>query len=168
MVALKTLDLSVLDLEPPAETQNEIKLVAFMRAHGAGTDEIADKLSIPAERVEVLSKSPKLVEEMLRIQRTLNFTPQARIQSTLGLALDAKVKILMTSADDKLKNLVATDLLDRGMGKAVQTILNHNTNVTAETIEAVDDNMKQLHERLALLEGQRTKLRDSAIPVAPA
>jgi len=163
MVALQKLDLNLLELEEPGQSLEprsvDIKLVTFLRAHGLSVPEIALKTSLTEGRVTAILSSEKVTEDIFKVQRTLNYSPAERIQSVVNLALETKVRILAHSNDEKLKNLVATDLLDRGMGKAVQTILSQNMNFNASSVDQVDDNLEQLSKRLALLETQRDKLR---------
>jgi hypothetical protein len=157
MVALKKLDLSLLEL--PAENLADVKLVTFLRAHGLAVEEIATKLNLSVGRVEAILKSPQVTEDMFRIQRTLNFTFEARLQTVAQIALDEKIKVMLHGKDERTRSAAASDLMDRAKGKAVQTVLSQNINYNMSTVEEVDDNLSQLQARLAVLEEQRGKLK---------
>jgi hypothetical protein len=66
---------------------------------------------------------------------------------------------LLKRGDDKMRDKVATDIIERNLGKPVQTSQNLNMNLNATTdVREIDTRLSQVGERLRVIEEKRSRL----------
>lgn len=113
------------------------------------------------EELETMKVSPRISELTNQIQVALNMDPSKRLAAAMNLAIDTKLHLLRTG-DHKIKQAVSTDVMDRVLGKPLQTTqnLNQNLNVTVTGTE-LDKRLEQADARIRLLEDKRRKLLGS-------
>jgi hypothetical protein len=88
-------------------------------------------------------------------------TPQDRLSALVDAAISHKEKVLLFragTADEKSK--VATEILDRIMGKPTQTIISQNMNFNANVgdIKQIDNDLRAIQTQLSRLEAEKQKL----------
>jgi hypothetical protein len=134
----------------------QFKCAAVLFAVGLSDEQVAKILDLLGP-VDAEIMRERTQETVLAIQVAMNYPVEKRIAVATAAAMDIKMRIMASSADDKLKNIVATEMLDRNLGKPVQTTqsLNMNVNVGGKNLDAQLDLAMQ---RLALLQGKREKL----------
>lgn len=142
------------------------KLICFYVAQGEPADAVAKKLGCSNEQVERILASPEGTEMVIRLQTALYPDVRTRIAKITHLAVDTKFRLLMTSTSEAIKDKVATDLLDRAMGKATQVTENRNYNFDAKDAEALQRQLDAGRERLDKLATMKRALQD-ALPAPP-
>lgn len=113
------------------------------------------------QELESMKGSPRISELTNQIQVALNMDPSKRLAASMNLAIDTKLHLLRTG-DNKMKLSASTEVMDRVLGKPLQTTQNLNQNLNiAVTGDELDKRMKQADERINLLEDKRRKLLGS-------
>jgi len=170
MVSLSKPDL-VQVLGPLGELDSLLeKTIAVLVATGLSDSQISKILTISEERLGVLKKLHSISVAVLDIQVALSLSPEQRIANAINTALDKKLKLMMTSDDDKLVDKIASDFLDRQYGKATQMIQSTSVSISANANQSdVDRKLAAVNERLGMLQSQRKKLTDTrpVIDVTP-
>ena len=135
-----------------------LKFHAMLYAIGLSNEQVARVMDEDLYVAEELRNSPQVVDKVLLIQTSLGYSAEKRIACAVHGALDVKIKLL-GSRDEKIAAATANDILDRNLGKPMQTVqsINTNLNITSDPKE-LDSRVSQLNQRLALLEDKKRKL----------
>lgn len=172
----KNLDLSILDLALSGTTpsvatevrEQDKKLVLTMVALGEPTDAVARKLGVRLPFIDSLVKSDEGVNEIIRLQSALFPDPQLRIKKLANLALDVKLRLMLTAKSEVVRNSASTDILDRAGGKAVQRTQEVNS-FDDLTPEALDRTIAKQNEKLDKLKATEARIRAARpIEITPA
>lgn len=139
------------------------KMICLLVSMGESADTIARKLSVPVSRVEAVIATPQNVDTIIKMQATICPEPLERLKKLTNLAIDVKVKLLMTAKSETVRDNVASDIIDRAMGKAIQITESRNINFDVKDIGALDKALEAQMARLNKLEATQKALR--AIPV---
>jgi hypothetical protein len=134
--------------------------VFFSLAFAVGlSDEQVAKLFREEESVvNDFREDPATVDLTTEIQVAMNFSAEKRLQLATQRAVDVKMRLL-SIGDDKLKDKVATDIIERNFGKPVQTTQNLNANINVNTdVNEIDTRLDQVNERLRVLAEKRAKI----------
>lgn len=145
---------------PSSELTMEVKqMVAFLLSQGEPMENVAKKLKLEIQQVRVFSESVKGTEMIVRFQSALYPDPAQRVKKLANLAIDVNAQIMLRGeTKPELRAKVASDFMDRSMGKAIQVTENRNLNITVESLDAADKALKSQNERLAKLEAMQKKL----------
>jgi hypothetical protein len=159
MVSLSKPDLTnLLGPEGPLDSYLE-KCIAVLVAMGLSDSQISKILQVSEPRLESLKALPSIALTVLDIQVALSLSPEQRIANAINTALDKKMKLMLTSDDDKLVNSIADSFLDRQFGKATQMIQSTSVTISASTNQTeLDRRLDAVKSRLALLDSQKNKL----------
>lgn len=96
------------------------------------------------------------------IQTALGYTPEQKIAATVAQALEAKIRILHETCDDKLKNSIATEIIERHMGKPVQMQQTVNVNMQMNVSNKdLDAKIRATAERVQQLEKKKNLLLEA-------
>lgn len=160
---MKKANLDVFELEPTAAPkavldERDKKMVCLLIANGEPEEAVSHKLGFTMKQVSDVIRSDGGLEMIIRLQTALYPDPMQRVKRLGNMALDAQLRILLRSTSDATVAKVASDMLDRGSGKAVQVVESRNLNVSITDMAAADRAMKTANERLAYLEDQQNKL----------
>jgi len=100
---------------------------------------------------------------VVRFQSSKGNDPRQRIKGLTNLAIDTAVELLLTGKE-ATRTKVAIDLMDRGMGKAVQVVETRNYDSAMQDMAAADkaiaaqkarlDTLQKLEEKLLLAQKQ--------------
>lgn len=164
----------VATLEKPAGTNGELKTLlleqrpltmkasAVLFAVGLSEKDVEDIVGLPEGTGEQLREMT--VGLVLKIQLAMGMGPEKRISAMVQQALDVKSRLL-ASGDAKTQLAVSTDILDRNMGKAVQTTqsINTNLNITSNPQE-LDNRLFALQRRLGQISERKMKLVGPSVP----
>jgi hypothetical protein len=163
-------DLSVLDLDASQVTdvpttqvavvldEKDKKMIALLIAMNSTLDVISRKLGLEREVIGDYVSSEEGAETIIRMQTSLCPDPRERIKKVQNLAVDALTRVILKGKNEANIIRAATDLLDRGQGKAVQITENRNLNVNVTDMKAADQALAAQKERLNRLEITRQKL----------
>ena len=132
------------------ERTDRIQMICFLAAQGDSTGTIASRLKLTEQYCTTVIESH--ADEIVRMQSSISPDPKLRISRLANLALDKKAAILLSSKDEKLVNAVASDILDRSMGKAIQITENRNMNFDMTEDADLDKQIARTHQRIAQLE----------------
>lgn len=159
MVALKKQDISeVLSGVKSAE----VKLIAALTAIGLSATQIAKSVSLDIARVELIQGLGECSDLVCSIQLALSLSSEQRISASVNAAIDTKMRLLATTQDEKLRNTIATDLLDRNFGKATQMIQTVGVNITRNVgVDELDTKLSAMQSRLQALESKRRAITES-------
>jgi hypothetical protein len=159
MVALKKQDIS----EVLSGVKSvEVKLIAALTAIGLSASQIAKSVGIDVARVELIQGLGECSDLVCSIQLALSLSSEQRISASVNAAIDTKMRLLATTQDEKLRNAIATDLLDRNFGKATQMIQTVGVNVTRSVgTEELDSKLTAMQNRLGALEAKRKAITES-------
>jgi len=165
MVAEKNTLLQALDevAEKPlgqlTEREGNQRMVCFLAAQGDDVDMIAKKLDLPVAFVNGCVNSAQGADMIIRLQNAIFPDVKLRIERLANMALDRKVKLMLTSQNDAVVNSVTTDILDRTLGKAIQVTENRNLNLNMNDPHALDKAIEAQSEKLAKLEAIEARVR---------
>lgn len=172
---MSKLDLSILDLTPSTTVVDssearavDKKLVHVLVALGEPVEAVSRKLGVSISFVEQLIKSSEGTAEIIRLQSALFPDPQVRIKRLANLALDTKVKLMLSAKSEVVRNAASTDILDRAGGKAIQRteVVNSFEDLTPD---ALDRTIAKQKEKLDMLEETERKiLAARPVELAPA
>ena len=138
------------------------KSIAVLVAIGLSDCHISKILQISELRLETIKKIDSVATAILDIQVAMSLSPEQRVANAINTALDKKIKIMLTSDDDKLVNTIADSFMDRQYGKATQMIQSTSVTISATTNQTeLDRRLNAVNSRLALLDGQKKKLVDA-------
>ncbi len=136
-----------------------VKACSVLFALGLADSQVAEALDIPEGRstlVRSLSESQDLV---LKIQLALGMSAEQRIANAVNLALDVKIKALSDESDKKSQLATSTEILDRHMGKPVQTMASIAVTLKSNrSLPEINKNFDALLARLNALESKRQLL----------
>ncbi len=159
--------LAALDGETPTaalgEREGNIRLVCFMAAQGDTQEAIARKLDLSETFVDAVLSTPSGADMVVRLQATMFPDTRSRLTRLSNVALDKKTKILLTSQNEALVNTVATDILDRVLGKATQVTESRNFNFNASDMESLDRAIASQGEKLKKLDEIELRLRSAQV-----
>ena len=144
------------------DQQRKDKLVeslsAFLLAQGFTCEYISKVLCLPRDLIFEISKRPNVVRQMLVIQGSMQENVPSRIERALPLLFERQLMIALTTQDERLAAKVQQDLLDRGLGRAVQR---HQTSLSItkvdEESEKIDSSINALMTRISALESMRQR-----------
>lgn len=88
--------------------------------------------------------------------------PEAALNALTNLAIEAKRQVLLDlEAKPELRDKVATDVLDRALGKATQTMQIASVSVTADAkdLHAINTDLERTMKRIADIEASTNKLK---------
>ena len=138
-----------------------IAYCAVCFAIGLPADVVSELFQIPPAELEVYKASPRISEMTNQIQIALGMNHEKRLAAAVNLAIDTKMHLLR-NGDDKIKNNVSTEVLDRNFGKPLQTTQNINANInTTVTNDELDRRYNMTDKRIQLLEEKKRKLLGS-------
>lgn len=136
-----------------------VKACATLFALGLGDAQVSTALDIPEARVKVVRALEETHDVVLRIQLALGMSAEQRIANAVNLALDVKMKALADESDKKHQQLVSTEILDRHMGKPVQTTASIAVTLKGNrSLPEINKNFSALLDRLQRLESRRQLL----------
>ena len=139
------------------------KATAALLAVGLTTAEISKVLEEPSEKIQLLSDSEKVTEMVSALQIAMGMSLEERLNAMAKQAL-AVVAVSLASKDIKLASTQAQVVLDRVLGKPVQSVQQLLATKDLGSDESVKKRMAQIGERLAALEAKRQKLlKDSTV-----
>lgn len=156
--AQPTVSIDPLTGKPRVASPVNAKLACFFAAQGEPLEAIAKKLGTTLELVEAAVNSPQGTELVIRLQTALFPDIRQRIQRAAHSAMDVKLRILNTSSNEALRDKVATDILDRTLGKATQVTENRNMNFDVKDHEALTRQLAAGRERLDKIESMKRAL----------
>lgn len=132
--------------------------LALAFANGLSIEQVAKLFRQPANMMEDFRTDGVVVELITEIQVAMGYSPEKRLALAMQSAVDVKMQLL-TRGNDKLKDKIATDIIERNLGKPVQTTqsLNMNINATSDMKE-IDTRLTQVTDRLRVIEEKRQKL----------
>jgi len=164
---VKTSILDILDIEPakPAQVLGDDikKMVLLMIAIGEPSEQVAAKFRLSKDIVDALIRSKDGTEQILRMQTALFPDAQVRIKKLAHLAVDQQVRLMLTAKSEGVRARVATDMLDRSIGKAVQVIETRNIAMAGMDLQATDHALRAQEERLARLEAVQKRLDKASV-----
>ena len=138
------------------------KSIAVLVALGLADSQIAKILGTSDSRVEVVKGMADVSSAVLDIQVALSVTPEQRIANAVNTALDKKMKLMLTSDDEKLVDKIANDFLDRHWGKPTQMIQSVGVTISTTTDQkSLDKKLEAVNTRLQQLKDQRSKLTNA-------
>jgi len=138
-----------------------ISYCAICFAIGLPNELVAELFGLLPEEIELYKRSPRISELSNQIQIALGMNHEKRLAAAVNLAIDTKMHLLR-NGDDKIKNNVSTEVLDRNFGKPLQTTQNINANInTTVTNDELDRRYNMTDKRIQLLEEKRQKLLGS-------
>lgn len=144
----------------------KFQMVCLLLALGVPTEAICKKTNTVPAFVQAVQRSDAGCEHILRMQNALYPDPKVRIKKMVHMALDAKQRILLTGTDT-LKDKVATDILDRDMGKATQVVENRSIDIAVGDIKQLDRSLEAAELRLKQHEELEARLK-AARKISPA
>lgn len=147
-----------------SEREGNIRLVCFLAAQGEGVETIARKMDLPETFVDACVHSAQGADMIVRFQNALYTDVPTRINKTANLALDRKIKLMLTSTNDAVVNSATSDLLDRSLGKAIQVTENRNMNFDMNDPRALDKAIQAQLTKLQKLEDIEARVK-AAVPV---
>lgn len=147
-----------------SEREGNIRLVCFLAAQGEGVETIARKLDLPEAFVDGCIHSSQGADMIVRFQNAIFTDVPTRINKVANLALDRKIKLMLTSTNDAVVNSATSDLLDRSLGKAVQVTENRNLNFDMNDPRALDKAIQAQLSKLQQLEVIEARVK-AATPV---
>jgi len=138
------------------------KATAVLVAQGMSDQQIHEAICVDLPKIEELRASERVTDTVLRIQVALSMSPEQRIANSVNAAIDAKIRLLNETEDEKIKNAVSTDIMDRHFGKPAQTINTTSMSITANVSGSeLDTRMSALMEKLKALEDKRKRIEES-------
>lgn len=136
------------------------KYAILAQVMGVSEDDALVALQVDERREYYTNPEAKRTETVVRA--VLFRKPEAALNALTNLAVEVKRQVLMDlEAKPELRDKVATDVLDRALGKATQTMQIASVSVTADAKDLhaltrdLDLTMKRIHE----LEASTTKLK---------
>lgn len=160
MLSLQDQGLSALLNLAPTDAPHAVnsKLICFFLAGGEPAAAVAKKLGVSEETVTRVAGSDDGGALIIRLQTALFPDPAIRVRKLAHAALDVKTKLLFSTGNDVLRNNVATDILDRTMGKATQVTENRNINFDIKDVEGLDRQIAASQERLSAIDKMKRTL----------
>ena len=139
------------------------KATAALLAVGLTAAEISKVLEEPSGKIQLLSDSEKVTEMVSALQIAMGMSLEERLNAMAKQAL-AVVAVALASKDIKLASTQAQVVLDRVLGKPVQSVQQLIATKDLGSDESVKKRMAQIGERRAALEAKRQKLlKDSTV-----
>lgn len=136
-----------------------LKAVAACAALGLHNEAISRALGIPLADVDDKRSAPGCQKLVTNIQVSMGMSPEQMIAAQVTKALEVKARHL-NSEDDKISSKAATEIIERFMGKATQTVVNVSQSInTSQSGADLDKKLAALTDRLETLDAQRTKLK---------
>lgn len=134
---------------------------AILFAVGLSNENVEKIMNTDLETVESFRDDKHVTELISDIQMAMGMSPEKRLAASTQAAIDVKLMLLRTG-DHRIQNAVSTELLDRNLGKPLQTTqnINANLNVNASPAE-LDVRLQQAMDRLLLLEEKKKTLLNS-------
>jgi hypothetical protein len=158
---MKSSILDILEIEAPASdvwTDELKKMVLLMVAIGEPISQVAGKFKLKVEQVENLVKSRDGTEAILRMQTALFPDAQVRLKKLAHIAIDQQLRLMLTAKNEGVRAKIASDMLDRSVGKAVQAVENKNQAMADMDLASADRALLAQEERLARLEATQKQL----------
>lgn len=146
--ALSALGVLKSDDAPPAWP----KCVAALAAIGLGHSQIAEALEAPEEQIFRLLGSGQVKEFILNLQIQMGLSPAERLERYTNQAIDAKVRLMREGRNETTKNAIATDFLDRALGKAIQRTESKVLTMSAQDLKEIDSGLLELESQIFELE----------------
>lgn len=159
MVAQKSQDLLTI-LGPGSKLESLLgKCVAVLVALGLADSQIAQILAEPIVRIEILKQSTEVVDTIIEIQSALTLSSEQRIANAVNSAIDYKLRLMHATSDEKLKDKIASDFMDRHFGKATQMVQTVVANITTNASASdLDNKIDAAMARIATLNARKDKL----------
>lgn len=134
---------------------------ALAFAVGLPSDVMLQVFNWTEEELEGMKGSPRIAEITNQMQVALNMDPSKRLAAAMNQAIDTKLYLLRTG-DIKTKHAVSTEIIERNLGKPMQTTQNLNATLQVSvTGNELDKRLEQTQNRIQKLEEQRRKLLGS-------
>jgi hypothetical protein len=136
-----------------------LKAIAACGALGLHNEAISKALGVTIEEVDYNRSLPLCQKVITNIQVSMGMSAEQMIAAQVTKALEVKARHL-NSDDDKLSAKAATEIIERFMGKATQTVVNVSQSITTGQSSAeLDKKLTALQDRLETLSVQRNKLK---------
>lgn len=133
------------------------KATSALLAVGLTTQEISRILQVDEENISLLASSAKVMEAVDAIQIAMGMSLEERLNAMAKQAL-AVVAVSLKSNDIKLASTQAQIVLDRVLGKPIQSVQQLIATKDLGSDESVKRRMSQIADRLAKLEEARKRL----------
>lgn len=140
-----------------------VKAVAVLMAVGLVNSDISKALGEKLEKIDAISGSRTTAEIVESIQVACGMTPEQRLNSLVTKAISVKAEILNQLGPSKEKNLVATEIIERRLGKPTQMIVTNNVTQHLGSDNEVKAQVDALQSRLRKLEDKRRLLLGNTI-----
>lgn len=144
-------------------SQSNQQMIALLVANGEALPSVANKLQLQLADVQAFLRTKEGASLVVRFQSSKGNDPRQRIKGLTNLAIDTAVELLLTGKE-ATRTKVAIDLMDRGMGKAVQVVETRNYDSAMQDMAAADkaiaaqkarlDTLQKLEEKLLLAQKQ--------------
>lgn len=145
-----------------SELSSATKFYILAQILGVSEDDALIAIT-PDERREIYTNpGVKQVEAVVRA--ILYKKPEAALNALTNLAIETKRQVLLDAqAKPELKDKVATDVLDRALGKATQTMQIASVSVTADAadLHAINRDLELTMKRIGEIEASTNKLKVS-------
>lgn len=138
----------------------DCKLIAVLAAEAMSAADIAQRLEVPEEQVLKVLSLPTTTRLIFKYQSVLKLTPEQQLQAALPRAVEKLIYLMGHAEDEKVQKSSASEVIDRVNGRPIQTTIIGSMK-SHEDVRAIDSNLNALTERLAKLEGQKSKLLES-------
>jgi hypothetical protein len=136
------------------------KAIAALLAFGLSPKDIAGIFDESEERVLRIRNSERCQELVSKLQAGVGMSSEQRLAAALPTALDVLSSSLTSGSvkvSEKIK--VAQDIIDRNLGRAVQTTQTLVATVTSATPDSViNGQLEAVKARLALIEKKKAAL----------
>ena len=136
-----------------------LKAVAACAALGLHNEAISKALGVQLEEIDEKRSSTLCQKILTNIQVSMGMSPEQMVAAQVTRALEIKARHL-NSEDDKISSKAATEIIERYMGKATQTVVNvSQTLSTGQSSADLDKKLTALQDRLETLTVNRNKLK---------
>ncbi len=156
----------VLDIPAPVDVtskgkESEIKFqsICLLLALDVPVETVAKKTGSTVTLVEFIKESEPGAEQIVRMQSALYPDPRQRIKKLVNSAIDVKAKLMLTAKSEAIRDKVATDILDRDLGKPVQVTENRNINIKDGDIGQLNKALQSAEDRLKKHEDLEKRLK---------
>jgi hypothetical protein len=140
----------------------KVKAVALAIVAGLNEHQGSAFVGCTEQQFRDLRDTSKCSELVAQASASATLSPEQRIARAIPTVVDKKIRVLLTSKDEKTVMAVGTELMDRHYGKPIQTTQSFGMNIMAHTsLEDLQAKQKAVTDRLAQIERSRRLLKDS-------
>lgn len=110
-------------------------------------------------KIKLIRELEPCQDLVLKVQLALGQSSEQRIANAVNMAIDVKIRALSDSTNKRDQLATSTEILDRHMGKPVQTVASIAMTIKgSKSIKEVDSKFDALMQRLQHLEDKKRLL----------